>query len=154
MLHLAPRIRSLRFLCVEEDEVQRKLLSACLDVVGAEALFATGARDAVTLFRRHPVDLVLMDIDLHSAEELAAFEAMRAVPHRGRGVPVLAVTNNDCGWTEESYREVGFAGLFLKPVEPVRLFRVIDQVLCEAGQPPLLEESERTLRAGASFAFV
>jgi CheY-like chemotaxis protein len=153
MLHLAPRIRSLRLLCVEEDEVQRKLLSACLDVLGAEGLFANRARDAVQLFRRHPVDLVLMDFDQHSAEELAAFEEIRAVPHRGGAVPVLAVTDNDCSWTEDDYREAGFAGLFLKPVEPVRLFRAVDCVLRETGQPPLLADNWRPVRDCAEFVF-
>jgi CheY-like chemotaxis protein len=141
MLHLAPRTRSLRLLCVEEDAVQRKLLSVCLDVLGVEGLFASRARDALSLFRRHRVDLVLMDFDCHAADELAAFEEMQATPHRD--VPVLAVTDNECGWSEDSYREAGFAGLFLKPIEPARLFRAMDCVLREAGQPPVLADGER-----------
>jgi CheY-like chemotaxis protein len=150
MVPLAPRHRSLRVLCVEEDDVQRKLLQACLDVLGAEAVFALHAADALFLFRRHPMDMVFMDIDLHSAEELAAFERMRATPRREH-VPILAVTDNECDWPEKSYREAGFAGVFLKPIEPMRLFQTMDDILREACQPPLLEEQYH-LFGSARFA--
>lgn len=139
MVPLAPRNRSLRILCIEEDDVQRKLLQACLDVVGAETVFALHAADALFLFRRHPMDMVFMDIDLHSAEELAAFERMRATPRREH-VPILAVTENECDWPERAYREAGFAGVFLKPIEPMRLFRTMDEMLRGSEQQPLLQD--------------
>jgi CheY-like chemotaxis protein len=85
------------------------------------------------------MDMVFMDIDLHSAEELAAFERMRATPRREH-VPILALTENECAWPETAYREAGFAGVFLKPIEPLRLFRMMDDVLREAEQPPLLAD--------------
>ncbi|HEY1836744.1 MAG: response regulator [Rhizomicrobium sp.] len=150
MVPLAPRNRSLRILCIEEEDVQRKLLNACLDVVGAEAVFAMRAEDALFLFRRHPMDMVFMDIDLHSAEELAAFERMRATPRREH-VPILALTENECAWPESAYREAGFAGVFLKPIEPMRLFRMMDDVLREAEQPPLLA-NQPDLFGNARFA--
>jgi CheY-like chemotaxis protein len=137
MIPLAHRYRALRILCVEEDAVQRKLLEACLEVLEAEALLAPRAANALWLFRRHPVDMVLMDLDWHCAEELAAFEEMQA-GHRGRHVPILAVTDNDCDWTEEEYRQAGFAAMYRKPIEPHRLFAKIDDVLRDQHQPPLL----------------
>jgi CheY-like chemotaxis protein len=146
MVPLAPRPRSLRVLCIEEDDVQRKLLRACLDVLGAEGLFALRADEAEFMFRRHPVDMVFMDIDLHSAEELAAFERMRTTPRRAE-VPILAVTENNCDWPEAAYREAGFAGLFLKPIEPMRLFHAMDAMLREACQPPLLLADQRAVGA-------
>jgi CheY-like chemotaxis protein len=83
---------------------------------------------------------VFMDIDQHSQAGLAAFEGIRATPRRGHGVPIFAVTNNECRWTDRDYREAGFAALFLKPVEPMRLFLAMDRVLRETAQPPLLED--------------
>ncbi len=150
MVPLAPRNRSLRILCIEEDDVQRKLLGACLDVIGAEAVFALHAADALFLFRSHPMDMVFMDIDLHSADELGAFERMRATPRREH-VPILALTDNECDWPDKAYRETGFAGVFLKPIEPMRLFRTIDRALREAEQPPLLCE-QSDLFENARFA--
>ncbi len=143
MIALAPRHRPLRILCVEEDALQRKLLQACLDVLRAEVLIATRAAQAVWLFRRHPVDLVLMDIDWHCGEELAAFEEMRGISRRRSRVPIVAVTDNDCGWTEARYREAGFAALCPKPVEPMRLFEIIDEVLRDSRLPPLLDHPHR-----------
>ena len=138
MLPLADRPRSLRVLCVEEDAIQRKLLKACLDGLGAEGLFAVLASEAVEIFRAHPVDMMFMDIDRHAADELSAFEHVRATPLRGHKVPILAITDNDCGWSEEDYREAGFAGLFTKPIEPPRLYMKMDVTLREWNQPPLL----------------
>src|SRR5579885_792536 len=141
MLPLALRPRPLRVLCVEEDAIQRKLFKACLDGLGAEGFYASYAHEAVEIFLHHPVDLVVMDIDLHVADELSAFERIHS-SFRGRKVPVLAVTGNECGWSEEDFREAGFAGLFEKPVEPTRLYRKMDEVVREFNQPPLLDMSD------------
>jgi CheY-like chemotaxis protein len=141
MMHIAPRFRALRVLCVEEDLVQRKLMGACLEVAGIEALFANRPEEALWLFRRYPVDMVFLDFDQHCHEELAAFRIMREQNRSGRRTPILAVTNNDCRWTASAYREAGFAALFEKPVEASRLFRAMDDVLREYRQPPLLEAS-------------
>jgi len=137
MLHFARRADPVRILCVEEDLVQRKLLEACLDVVGAEAVFAGNASQALSLFRRCDIDLVLMDFDLHTAEELAAFEEMCET--QNWRVPILAVTDNECRWSEAAYRDAGFAALYLKPIEPSRLIAALDGALRDAGQPPLLD---------------
>ncbi|HEX7725091.1 MAG TPA: response regulator [Rhizomicrobium sp.] len=138
MIDLATRPRPLRILCVEEDDLERRLLQACMEAIRAEAIFARAAADAVCYFREHPVDMVFIDIDRHAAGELGGFRRMRATPGRGKTVPILAVTDNDCRWSEKDYREAGFAGLFLKPIEPSRLFQAIDDVLYEIRQPPLL----------------
>lgn len=139
MITLTPRFRALRVLCVEEDAVQRKLLEVCLDAANIEGIFAAGPHQALALFRRYPVDMIFLDFDEHTQEELAAFRIMRDAARRGRRTPILAVTNNDCRWTRAAYREAGFAGLYEKPLEPSRLFRAVDDILCEKGQPPLLE---------------
>lgn len=141
MIDLATRPRPLRILCVEEDDLERRLLQACMDAIRAEAIFSRRAADAVRYFREHPVDMVFIDIDRHAAGELGGFRRMRATPGRGKTVPILAVTDNDCRWSESDYRDTGFAGLFLKPIEPSRLFQTIDDVLYEAHQPPLLAPS-------------
>ena len=121
--------RPLRILCVEEDPIQRKLMEACLEVMGAHALMVHRPLDAVWAFRREPVDIVFLDIDMHVADGLSAFEAIRSTPVHGRTVPILAVTENECRWTADDYRQAGFAGLFLKPIEPTRLRIAVEDVL-------------------------
>ena len=147
MMHFAPRADAAHILCVEEDPVQRKLLQACLDVAGADGLFAGNASQALALFRRHTVDLVLMDFDFHAAAELAAFETMR----KQGAVPILAVTDNECRWTEEDYREAGFIGLYVKPIEPSRLLSCMDTALRDAGLAPLLCDPRTFHDAGFSL---
>jgi len=140
MITLASRHRPLRILCVEEDALERKLLQACMDAARIEAIFAADAAGAVRYFRDHPVDMVLIDIDRHAPGELGGFRRMRAVPIRGNRVPILAVTDNDCRWSEATYQAAGFAGVFFKPLEPSRLFQTIDDVLLRCtNQPPLLD---------------
>lgn len=139
MLPLACRSRPLRILCIEEDALQRKLLAACLEAAKAECLFAPRAANAVWLFRRHPVDMVLMDLDWHVVEEIAAFHEMRNVWRWGRRVPIVAVSENESGWSERAYREAGFAALCEKPIQPMQLFAILDDVLRDSHMPPLLE---------------
>lgn len=151
MIPLAPRHRSLRILCIEEDEVQKKLLGACLEIIGAESFFAADPEDAEIIFRHHPMDLVLMDIDAHTAEELEVFEHMRALPRR-RAIPILAVTDNNCDWPERAYREAGFAAVYFKPIEPARFFRTVDEILREYALPPLLADQGELFKGGYSVS--
>jgi CheY-like chemotaxis protein len=139
MMNILPRFRALRVLCVEEDFVQRKLIEVCLDVAQIETFFATNAQQALSLFHRHPFDMIFLDFDRHCEKELAAFRVMRDTPRSDRRTPILAVTNNDCRWTQGSYRQAGFAGLFEKPIEPSRLFRAMDDVLRDYEREPLLD---------------
>jgi CheY-like chemotaxis protein len=139
MIALAHRPRPLRILVIEEDPVQRKLMQACLEVLQADMLVAPRAANGIWLFRRHPVDMVIMDLDWHAAEEIEAFEEMRRPSRWGRRVPIIAVTDNECCWTESQYRGAGFAALFLKPVDPMRLFGLLDDVLRDEHMPPLLD---------------
>ncbi len=118
--------------------MQRKLLVACLEAAGIEGQVTGTAAETLWLFERRTFDLVSLDIDLHAAEGIAAFEAIAAAQARSRAVPVLAITANECGWSEADYRDAGFAGLFLKPIEPFRLYHAIDVLLRQTGQPPLL----------------
>lgn len=138
MIDLAKRYRPLRILCVEEDDLERKLMQACLDVIEAEAIFAPTAAEAIAYFQEHPVDMVFIDIDRHAPGELGGYRRMRAVKRRGPSVPIIAITDNDRHWTEAAYREAGFDHMFPKPIEPTRLFHIIDEVLQAHDQPPLL----------------
>lgn len=127
--------------------MERRLLQACMEAIQAETIFARVAADAVTYFRKHPVDMVFIDIDRHAPGELGGFRRMRATPARGKTVPILAVTDNDCRWSESDYRRAGFAALFVKPIEPSRLFQKIDDVLYEHHMPPLLVAPRAPLQA-------
>jgi CheY-like chemotaxis protein len=142
--------RPLRILCVEEDPIQRKLMEACLEVMGAEALVVPRPMDAVWVFRKQSVDLVFLDIDMHVAHGLSAFEAIRATPVRGSNVPILAVTENECRWTPADYRQAGFAGLFLKPIEPTRLRLAIEDAL-KSWNPPNPRALETGTRPSRHF---
>ena len=139
MLPLACRTRPLRILCIEEDPLQRKLLAACLEAIKAEVLLAPRAGNAVWLFRRHPVDMVLMDLDSHLEEEIAAFEEMSKTTRWGRRVPIIALTENESGWSARAYRDAGFAAMCEKPIHPMQLFAILDDVLRDSHQAPLLE---------------
>jgi DNA-binding response OmpR family regulator len=114
-------------------------MEACLDVANIEAFLADRPQQALALFHRYPFDMIFLDFDQHCEAELAAFRIMRDTSRHGRYVPILAVTNNDCRWTRAAYREAGFVGLYEKPVEPMRLFHTMDDILRETGQPPLLD---------------
>ena len=148
---LAPRLRPLRVLSVEDPPIQRKLIEACMQVVGAECILACDGAEAVTLFRSAPVDIVLLDMNLPHVDGLAAFEQMRSTPGRKAKTPILAVTLNEHGWDADEYRRRGFDGLYLKPLEPSRLYSAIDSVLIHAGQPPLFGSGGRA-RIGAHVA--
>jgi len=131
------RIRPMRILCVEDEPLQRKLLGACIELIAGEPLFAASGCEAVGLFRKHAVDLILLDMNQPAGDGFTALNQIRHLGLRGQQVPVLAISDNITGLPESAYRKLGFSALYVKPVEPYRLLDRMDASLIAAGQPPL-----------------
>jgi DNA-binding NarL/FixJ family response regulator len=96
--------------------------------------------EAVGIFRRKPIDLVLLDFDLGKEDGFVFFPSARQAGFRGR---VLMVT---AGMTDaECVRALGLgvSGIFLKHSSPVRLAEAIRRVM--AGETWLDQSSVQAL---------
>ncbi len=137
MNRLTRRSSPLQILCVEENQLQQRLMGACCQLIGAEPVFASCGGEAVKKFRTLMIDVVMLNLNLPSGDGFETLNKIRLSGRRGHNAPVLAITENITGLPETAYKRLGFTGLYIKPVEPYRLIDRIDAALIASGQPPL-----------------
>ncbi|MFO0841564.1 MAG: response regulator [Gemmataceae bacterium] len=117
-----------KILLVEDNEMNRDMLSRRLARKGFEVVLALDGGQGVELARSQAPDLILMDISL---PVLDGWEATRQVKadDATRAIPVIALTAHAMPADEDRAREAGCDDYDTKPVEVDRLLGKIHALL-------------------------
>jgi signal transduction histidine kinase/CheY-like chemotaxis protein len=127
-----------RVLVVDDNSVNRKILSRQLELAGASTDAAVGGEEALELWRTGDYDLVLADLQMPTMDgfELARrIRSSEAAEQRAR-TPILAVTASAFEDQEQKTRAVGMDGLITKPIGIEQLRATLDVWLKEARREP------------------
>jgi two-component system, cell cycle response regulator DivK len=122
-----------KILLVEDNEMNRDMLSRRLQRKGFEVEMATDGRDGVAKAQAGPYDLILMDMSL---PEIDGWEATRQIRQAmgERRVPIIALTAHAMAGDREKALEAGCDDYDTKPIELERLLGKIHALLdAEAG---------------------
>jgi two-component system, cell cycle response regulator DivK len=117
-----------KVLLVEDNEMNRDMLSRRLIRRGFEVIFAVDGQQGVDLARSERPDIILMDMSL---PVLDGWEATRRVKADNvtRSVPVIGLTAHAMSGDREKALEVGCDDYDTKPVELDRLIGKIERLL-------------------------
>jgi CheY-like chemotaxis protein len=117
-----------KVLLVEDNEMNRDMLSRRLIRRGFEVIFAVDGQQGVDLARSQRPDIILMDMSLPVID---GWEATRRVKSDDatRGVPVIGLTAHAMGGDRERAIEAGCDDYDTKPVELDRLIGKIERLL-------------------------
>ena len=113
-------------LLVEDNELNRDMLSRRLERKGYTIAIAVDGRQAVEMAAASPYDLILMDMSL---PVLDGWEATRQIRNTGSKVPIIALTAHAMEGDEQTARAAGCDDYDTKPVELPRLLGKIEQLL-------------------------
>lgn len=114
----ARRLRGLRVLLVDDQYEARECLGFMLEQHGAEVLAASTVSEAVALFDRSPVDVVLSDVAMPEEDGISFIRRLRERPPlRGGRVPAAALTAYARPEEVSRALHAGFDLHFAKPVE-------------------------------------
>lgn len=113
-------------LLVEDNEMNRDMLSRRLIRRGFEVLLAEDGAAGVEMARTHRPDLVLMDMSLPVMDGWDATRALRADAETA-GIPVIALTAHAMEGERQKALEAGCNDFDTKPVELPRLLEKIGQ---------------------------
>ena len=149
---------ALRCLLVEDNELNRRMLTTSLSDTGVCVLAAADGHEALSLLQSRSVDLVLLDVHMPGMDGVTlAHEIRRADP----ALPLYALTANVVGSEESALREAGVAEILYKPVDEERLRAVLlrheETAECSlvrapgVGRDEILDELQR-LERGVSLA--
>jgi two-component system, cell cycle response regulator DivK len=117
-----------KILLVEDNEMNRDMLSRRLMRSGYEVALAVDGAQGVAMAASETPDLVLMDMSLPVLDGWEATRRLKADPAT-RGLPVIALTAHAMSGDEEKAREAGCDDFDTKPVEYTRLVAKIEGLL-------------------------
>lgn len=117
-----------RILLVEDNEMNRDMLTRRLQRRGFEVRVAVDGLGGVQATLDGKPDLVLMDMSLPDIDGMEATRRIRAEP-AAAGIPILALTAHALKGDEEKARAAGCDDYDTKPVELDRLLGKINALL-------------------------
>jgi CheY-like chemotaxis protein len=117
-----------KLLLVEDNEMNRDMLSRSLTKKGYEIVIAEDGAQGVALARSERPDLILMDMSLPVMHGWDATRELKADPVT-RSIPVIALTAHAMSGDREKALEAGCDEFDTKPVEMPRLLEKIGKLL-------------------------
>jgi CheY-like chemotaxis protein len=117
-----------KILLVEDDEMNRDMLSRRLERRGYKVVIALDGEQAVVMTRSEAPDLILMDMSLPVLDGWEATRQIRAASET-RAVPIIALTAHAMQGDREKAIEAGCDDYDTKPVEFQRLLEKIQAIL-------------------------
>lgn len=119
-------------LLVEDNELNRDMLSRRLLRRGYAVITAQDGAQGHAMARSHAPDLILMDIGLPEMDGWQVTRLLKSCPET-REIPIIALTAHALLTDREKAREVGCDDYDTKPVEFVRLVQKIESLLVPRG---------------------
>jgi CheY-like chemotaxis protein len=121
-----------KLLIVEDNEMNRDMLSRRLQRRGFATIIATDGGAGVAMARAEHPDLILMDMSLPVIDGWEASRQLKADPATA-GIPIIALTAHAMTSDRDKALQAGCNDYDTKPVDLPRLLGKIDGLL---GSPP------------------
>ena len=121
-----------KILIVEDNEMNRDMLSRRLERRGFAVVMAVDGQQGVDMARSEKPDLILMDMRLPVMDGWAATQAIKA-DEALKVIPVIALTAHAMAGDREKAIEAGCDDYDTKPIELPRLLEKIGKFLPDVG---------------------
>jgi CheY-like chemotaxis protein len=117
-----------KILLVEDNEMNRDMLSRRLERKGFQIIIAVDGEEAVRLASTELPDLILMDMSLPVVDGWRATRTIKAAPETS-AIPVIALTAHAMSDDKQKAIDAGCDDYDTKPVELPRLLEKIGALL-------------------------
>ena len=117
-----------RLLVIEDNEMNRDMLSRRLTRRGYDVLVACDGVEGVEAARIHLPDLILMDLSLPEMDGWTATRILKSDSNT-RHIPVIALTAHAMESDREKAFSAGCNAFDTKPVEIARLVEIMNRLL-------------------------
>jgi len=117
-----------RILLVEDNEMNRDMLSRRLQRRGYEVIIALDGQQGVQMAQSRSPDVVLMDMSLPVMDGWEATRTLKSSPET-RNIPVIALTAHAMSTDRERAMEAGCDDYDTKPIELTRLIAKIESLI-------------------------
>ncbi|MBQ3318172.1 MAG: response regulator, partial [Spirochaetales bacterium] len=131
-------LKGRKILLAEDIIINAEIMREILSIREIEMEHAVNGRIALEMFDKSPVgyyDAVLMDVRMPEMDGLEATKRIRALDRPDvRIIPIIAMTANAFDEDVQRSLQVGMNAHLSKPVEPERLYQILEELIWEADQ--------------------
>jgi CheY-like chemotaxis protein len=120
-----------KILLVEDNEMNRDMLSRRLERRGYQVVIAVDGEQGVVMAQSEAPDLILMDLSLPTLDGLEAARQLKAAPET-QAIPIIALTAHAMVGDREKAIEAGCDDYDTKPIELPRLLEKVEAILGKA----------------------
>ncbi len=117
-----------KILLVEDNEMNRDMLSRRLKRKGFDVVMAVDGQEGIDMASSESPDLILLDMSLPVVDGWKAAGQLKSRPDT-RGIPIIALTAHAMAGDREKALEAGCDEYDTKPVELPRLLEKIQSML-------------------------
>ena len=141
----ADRLRGVRILLAEDNEINQQIAVELLEGVGATVEVANNGLQAVRKMLEQPepptVDVVLMDLQMPEMDGYQATRKIRSDP-RFASFPIIAMTAHATIEERQKCLEAGMNGHVSKPIDPSALFETLERFVAPTEKGEALQPQE------------
>jgi CheY-like chemotaxis protein len=123
-----------KILLVEDNEMNRDMLSRRLEKRGYEVVIAVDGQQGVARAQSEAPALILMDMSLPVLDGWEAARQLKSAPAT-RAIPIIALTAHAMSGDREKAMEAGADDFDTKPVDLARLLEKIEALLARRPAP-------------------
>ncbi len=128
--------RALRVLLAEDNPINRELAMTLLEKLGHTVVSAHNGRQALAAVAQHPLDLVLMDVQMPEMDGLEAATRIRELEQgTDRHLPIIALTANAMKGDREQCLAAGMDDYVTKPIRRPELLAAIERLFPAEPEP-------------------
>lgn len=117
----------LRILAAEDSALGRRVLSAMLEVLGADLTIVGDGAAAIEMAHLQTFDIILLDVLLPGLDGLEACRTIRSGAGPNRLTPIIGLTGNATREDRRRLLDAGMNDVLLKPVDGPAIARLLDQ---------------------------
>lgn len=125
----APQFSGQQVLVVDDNDINYQVIANLLATSGLRLAWAENGQQALDFFAQDIPALVLMDIQMPVMDGLTAAQHIRRMTGRAATVPIVAMTAHAFDEDREKSIAAGMNEHLTKPVEPDKLFAVLNRYI-------------------------
>lgn len=118
----------LNILIVEDNRINQIIAEEMLEATGCRSAIVENGQQALKYLEQHPVNLILMDIQMPVMDGITAIKHIKNNP-LWRDIPVIAMTANVMGHEVDNYYNLDFCAVIGKPFDQNGMLATIDKSL-------------------------
>lgn len=121
-----PNLRNKTILLAEDNEINQMIFCNMLEETQAKIIVTENGKEALEQYKLQSPDMVFLDIHMPIMDGIEACKLIRQLSDT---VPIVSITANISTENTDLYTKVGFDYHIGKPVELIRLYNLLDELV-------------------------